>query len=140
MNNDYRISTDKSRLDTRLIHDYLCNKSYWAKGRSYEDVITSIDNSMCFGLYDAEEKVIGFARVVTDKMAFAYLMDVFILDEYQHKGLGTCFLQHILHHPDLKIKFWLLGTRDAHEFYRRLGFSELTETFRFMEIVDKNRC
>ena len=140
MNDGYTISTDKSRLDTRLIHDYLCNKSYWARGRGYEDVVTTIDNSMCFGMYDREERIVGFARVVTDRMAFAYLMDVFILDENQGKGLGTYFLEHILHHADLKIKFWLLGTRDAHEFYRRLGFSEITETFRFMEIVDKQRC
>ena len=89
MNDGYTISTDKSRLDTRLIHDYLCNKSYWARGRSYEDVVTTIDNSMCFGMYDREERIVGFARVVTDRMAFAYLMDVFILDDSQGEGLGS---------------------------------------------------
>ena len=62
----YFISTDKSKLDIESIHDYLCNQSYWAKGRSLENVRKSIDNSICFGLYDSENKILGFARVVTE--------------------------------------------------------------------------
>jgi GNAT superfamily N-acetyltransferase len=140
MANTYLISTDKSKLDIGAIHDYLCNRSYWAKGRSVENVKKTIENSVCFGLYDNKEKMIGFARVVTDKMAFAYLMDVFVLEDYRGKGLGKKLDQHILDHPDLKVKFWLLGTVNAHGLYKKLGFSELENPNRFLAIVDNSRC
>ena len=68
----YSISSDKSKLDVGTIHDFLCNKSYWAKGRSLENVTLSIESSSCFGIYDSKEEMLGFARVVTDHVAFAY--------------------------------------------------------------------
>jgi len=92
----YTITTDKSKLNIDAIHDYLCNKSYWAKGLSLETVIKSIDNSICFGLYDSHGNNLGFARVVTDKVVHPYLLDLFIFDEFQGKGLGTKLLKHIL--------------------------------------------
>lgn len=135
----FNVSTDKSRLDLALIHNYLSEQSYWAKGRSFEAVKTTIDNSLCFGLYESDKKQIGFARVVTDKVAFAYLMDVFILDEYRGKGLGKMLLKAVLAHPDLQVKFFLLATEDAHNFYKQYGFKELTEVHRYMEIKDSSR-
>lgn len=51
---EYLISTEKSKINVEAVHDYLCHTSYWAKGRSLERVKESIDNSICFGLYDAE--------------------------------------------------------------------------------------
>ena len=93
---EYSITTDKSKLNIDAIHDYLCNKSYWAKGLSLEAVIKSIDNSICFGLYDSDGNTLGFARVVPDKVIRPYLMDLFIFDEFQGKGLGTKLLKHIL--------------------------------------------
>jgi hypothetical protein len=80
---EYSISTDKSKLDIFAIHDFLCNRSYWAKGRSLENVKKTIDRSFCFGLFDSRGQMPRFARVVTDYVAFAYLMDVFILEEYR---------------------------------------------------------
>ena len=85
---EFSISTDKSRLDIAVIHEFLCHHSYWAKGRSLENVKESIDNSLCFGLYDGAEKLFGFARAITDKVAFAYIMDVFVLEDYRGKGFG----------------------------------------------------
>jgi len=137
---EYSISSDKSLLDIDTIHDFLCNRSYWAKGRSLANVKKTIDNSMCFGLFDEPGKMLGFARVVSDKVAFAYLMDVFILEEHQGKGLGTMLVKHVIEHPELQVKFWLLGTAYAHEMYRRLGFTNLTNTDRFLEIKDLTRC
>jgi len=138
MDDKYTISAEKSKLDIDIIHDYLCNKSYWAKGRSMESVKKSIDNSLCFGLYHENKKMIGFARVVTDKIAFAYLLDVFVLEPYRGKGLGKRLVKYIIEHPDLKIRFWLLGTADAHELYKKLGFSELKDPSRFLTVVDKS--
>ena len=74
---DVLISTDKNQLDLDYIYTYLSN-SYWAKDRTRENILLSINNSICFGVY-FEKKQIGFARLVTDYGVFAYLMDVFIL-------------------------------------------------------------
>ena len=76
---NYTISTDKAKLDIAMIHDYLCNESYWANGRLFSTVQKAIENSFCFGLYHHDDQV-GFARVVTDYATFGWLCDVFILD------------------------------------------------------------
>lgn len=137
---EYSISSDKTKLDIAAIHDFLCNKSYWAKGRSLDNVKKSIENSKCFGVYDQSDKMLGFARVVTDQVAFAYLMDVFILEDYRRKGLGKMLVKHIFEHPDLQVKFWLLGTLDAHELYKKFGFSPLQDPTRYLAIRDESRC
>ena len=129
---EYLISTEKSKLNVEAIHDYLSNKSYWAKGRSIESVKKSIENSICFGLYDTEEKLLGFARVVTDKVVFSYLMDFFIFEEYQGHGLGTKLVKHIIEHPDLQVRLWFLATANAHKLYEKFGFSNLDDPDRYM--------
>jgi GNAT superfamily N-acetyltransferase len=136
----YSISPEKSKLDIDKIHDFLCNRSYWAKGRSLENVKESIENSMCFGIYDRSEKILGFARVVTDQVAFAYLMDFFILEGHRGKGLGKMLLKQIVEHPELQVKLWLLGTVDAHGCYKKFGFSELKDPGRFLEIKNETLC
>jgi len=136
----YLISTDRSKLNVEAIHDYLCHKSYWAKGRSMERVKKSIDNSICFGLYDSDDKMLGFARVVTDKVVFAYLMDLFVLEEHQGKGVGTMLVKHIVEHPDLQVRLWFLATKSAHGMYEKFGFSGLSDPERYMFKRDENYC
>ena len=133
---EYLISTDKARLDIELIHNYLANSSYWAVGRPLEVVRRSIEHSLAFGLYrDAQQ--IGFARVITDYATFAWLADVFVLEEFRGQGLGKWLVDVIISHPDLQgFRRWVLSTRDAHELYRRVGFRELKRTERWMERAD----
>jgi GNAT superfamily N-acetyltransferase len=132
----YVISTDQSRLDLKVIHDFLTNSSYWATGRSLETVKRSVENSLSFGLYE-NERQIGFARVVTDYATFAWLADVFVLDEFRGRGLGTWLVEVILSHPELQgFRRWTLATKDAHALYRRFGFSELKRPERWMERHD----
>lgn len=129
---DVLISTDKNQLDLDYIHAYLSN-SYWAKDRTRENILLSINNSICFGVY-LEKKQIGFARLVTDYAVFAYLMDVFIDDEYKGKGYGSFLLDHILSLPELKkLENWKLATLDAHDFYAKKGFINLKNPQRIME-------
>lgn len=130
---EFVISTDQQRLDIPFIYDFLSNRSYWATGRSREVVERSIANSLNFGVFRGNEQV-GFARVVTDYAAFAWLADVFIIDAYRGSGLGSWLVEVINSHPDLQdFRRWVLATRDAHELYRRVGFSELREPDRWME-------
>lgn len=116
-----RISNNKNELDVALIHEFLAN-SYWAKGRTISEVKKTIKNSLCFGVYLGKSQI-GFARVVTDYVIFAYLMDVFIIEGYRGKGYGTLLLDHITKEHRLKeIKRWGLITLDAHFLYKKFGF------------------
>ncbi len=137
--NEYEISLDKKRLDLAMIHDFLANQSYWAKGIPFAVVKRSIENSLCFGVYH-QGKQLGFARVVTDYATIAYIGDVFIIGPHRGKGLGKRLIKTIIDHPELKgLRLWLLGTRDAHDLYRKYGFKKVTETpavERFMTILD----
>jgi GNAT superfamily N-acetyltransferase len=129
----YKISTDKSELQIDKIADYL-SRSYWANGRARETIERSIQNSLCFGLF-FHDRQIGFARVVSDQATFAYLCDVFIVEEFQGNGLGKWLMSVVMNHPDLQgLRRWTLATRDAHGLYRQFGFTELKNAENWMEI------
>jgi GNAT superfamily N-acetyltransferase len=133
---EYTISTNRERLDVALIHDFLSNTSCWAKGRSIQVVKRAIENSLDFAVYKGERQI-GFARVVTDYATFAWLADVFVLDEYRGQALGRWMIEVIVTHLQLQgFRRWLLATRDAHELYRRFGFTELKDPRRWMERFD----
>jgi len=140
--NEYIISTNRDDLDVPLIHDFLCNSTYWATGRKLEVVQRSIDNSLCFGVFkldDRGKKQVGFARVVTDYATFAWVADVFVLEEERGRGLGKWLIDVIISHPELQgFRRWVLATKDAHELYRRVGFRELHKPERWMERPDPN--
>ena len=129
------IDTDPERLDRSVIHGFL-RESYWAGGIPLEIVERSIQNSLCFGLYDQGRQV-GFARLVTDRATFAYLADVFVLESHRGRGLAKHLMAAILAHPEVQgLRRWLLATRDAHGLYAEFGFRPLPQPDRFMEIND----
>jgi GNAT superfamily N-acetyltransferase len=130
----FTISTDRSKLDRKAIHDFLAG-SYWAKGIPRDVVDRSIDNALCFGLYENGRQV-GFARVITDSATFAYLADVFVLESHRGRGLATWLMNTILAHPSLQgLRRWMLVTRDAHPLYRKVGFAALANPERIMEMT-----
>jgi len=109
-----------------MIHRFLSQEAYWARGVPRAVVERAITNSLVFGLYAAGEQV-GFARVVTDQATFAWLADVFVLPEHRGHGLGKRLVRAALDHPGLQgLRWFLLGTADAHGLYRQLGFDSLT--------------
>jgi GNAT superfamily N-acetyltransferase len=129
---EYLISTDKSRLDLTLIHNFLTT-SYWAAGIPLEIVRRSIENSLSFGLY-REDQQIGYARVITDYATFAYLGDVFILEPFRGQGLSKWLMEVIVTHPDLQgFRRWILLTKDAHGLYKKVGFTGVATPERYME-------
>jgi GNAT superfamily N-acetyltransferase len=134
MHDGYVISTDRTRLDVAAIHDYLCNRSYWGKGRTIELVRKSIDHSLCYGIYDKQDQMAGFARVVSDFTVFAYLLDLFILEGHRKRGLGKDLVNRIVNDPVFKdIKFWRLDTKDAHTLYEKYGFRKPAFPDKIME-------
>lgn len=127
----FTISTNKSFLDTEMIHDFLSKDSYWVKGIAKELVIASIENSiLCYGVYEGdpntgEAKQVGFARVVSDLVRFSWIGDVFILPEYRGRGLSKWLMSSITENPKLKGTSFQLATKDAHSLYAQFGFKPL---------------
>ncbi len=128
------VSTDKSKLDLPFIQQFL-KDVYWAAGRTMEEVQTTIDHSFCFGIF-LDEKQIGFARVITDYVVFAYLMDVFIVEEHRGKGYSSILIDTMMKEPQLKeVKIWRLATSDAHFLYKKFGFTALANPEKMMEKI-----
>ena len=91
-------------------------------------------------MYDNTDKLVGFARVLTDYAVFAYLMDVFILEDFRKQGLGKQLMSAIMQHPDLQgLKRIMLATNDAHGLYEKFGFKPTEIPEKLMEIVNKSQ-
>ncbi len=130
----YSLSTDKSKLDVGMIHHFLYTTAYWAVGRPMDTVRKSIDNSLCFGLFDGDTQV-GFSRLVTDYATFGWLCDVFVLPTHRGRGLGKWMVKCIMDHPEVKLlRRVILSSRDAQEFYHKAGgFQSLLYPNNWME-------
>lgn len=133
-----KITTDKSKLDIQSIYEYL-TQSYWSKGISLEKVEKAISNSYCFGLFLKDEQI-GFARVITDFISLAYMLDVFILEKYQNKGFGKILLESVFNDKNLSgIKKWMLATKDAQLLYKKYGFEIIDNSSNKYMIKEKER-
>ena len=133
---EFLISTDPNRLDLDVIYEFLTN-CYWSKGIPREVVARSIEHSLCFGVYDGNGVQVGFGRVVSDFATVAYLGDVFILETHRGRGLSKWLMESITQHPALQgLRRWILLTRDAHELYKKFGFTPVKAPERYMERHD----
>ena len=129
----YEISTDRSRLDITMIHDFL-RSSYWAQGVPRAVVEKAVQNSLCFGAYLGAQQV-GFARVITDFASIAYVADVFVLLQHRRHGISKMLVRAIVEHPELQgLRRLLLATKDAHGLYAQFGFQPLAHPEHFMSI------
>ena len=125
MRDGYSISGDPQRLDVDVIHGFLVD-AYWCRGIPREVVERSIAGSLNFGVYAPDGRQVGFARCVTDRATFCWIGDVFVLPEERGRKQAVWLMETIVAHPELQgLRRWLLGTRDAHELYRKTGFREL---------------
>lgn len=128
----YYISTDTSKMDVSLIHG-LIKDSYWGGYRTLEMTKKTIANSRCFGIFNENDELIGFARLLTDEVVFAYLMDVIIAPVHQGKGLGKMLIKHILDLPEIKaVHTVALKTKDAHSLYESYGFKTVGDSEMWM--------
>ncbi|MCZ8196962.1 MAG: GNAT family N-acetyltransferase [Flavobacterium sp.] len=126
------VSTDKSKLDVPFIQNFL-KDVYWAAGRTIEEVQTTIYSSFCFGIYLNDDQI-GFCRVITDYVVFAYVMDVFIDENHRGKDYSSILIQAMMEEPKLQqVKIWRLATSDAHFLYDKFGFKALAHPEKMME-------
>ncbi len=130
----YSISNEKAKLDVQMIHHYLYTTAHWAVGRPMSVVRKSIENSLCFGVYD-DDKQVGFARIVSDSATVGWICDMFILPSHQGAGLGRWLVESMMEHPDIKgLRRILLNTRDAHDLYiKYAGFRHLLKAESWLE-------
>lgn len=136
----FTISTDNDLLDFDIVYSFI-SQSYWAKGIPTDVMKKAIDNAFCFGVYaeptESKEnlKQVGFARLITDKATFAYLADVFILEEYRGQGLSKHLIETIVTHPELQgLRRMMLATKDAHGLYKQYGFQAIENPEMLMQI------
>ena len=129
----YTVSDDPSRLDFKAMHAYL-RRSYWAKDIPLEIVERAARGSLCIGTYDANGAQVGLARFVSDFATFAYVCDVYVLEEHRGKGLSKAMMAMASEHPKLQgLRRWTLVTLDAHGLYEQFGFRAVANPERFME-------
>ena len=131
----YRLSFAAEDLDAVAAHAFLSG-AYWCEGIPLALIERAIANSLCIALHARQEGQVGFARVVTDRTTFAYLCDVYVLEDHRGQGLADWMVQSLLAHPDLQgLRRFMLFTRDAHPLYARHGFMPLAAPDRGMEVV-----
>jgi GNAT superfamily N-acetyltransferase len=138
----YLLTTDPGRVDIDLVHNWLSEQSYWAKGRDRAVVERSIAGSHNYSVFDQagyeNARQAAFARAVTDGATFAWICDVFVEEQHRGKGLGSWLVQSIVEDLALDgVQRFVLATRDAHEVYRRCGFAALEGVDRWMEIDER---
>jgi N-acetylglutamate synthase-like GNAT family acetyltransferase len=122
---DFLISSEKNQVDIDALHAML-SRSHWAKGRSREAIEKTIANSLCFSLINADEQI-GFARVLTDAVTYAVILDMIIREDFRGQGLGKWLLQCIGEHPDIIPLRLVLWTSVASDFYLKIGFEEVSK-------------
>lgn len=136
--NTYQIKTGLENMDIAAIHNFLSKESYWAKGIPLQTVETSLKNSFCVGVFDDKIQV-GFARFVTDYATFAYLADVYVLEDYRGKGLSKMLMNYIMDLEWTKgLRRMLLATLDAHSLYEQFEFQSPEHPEWLMEIKRNN--
>jgi GNAT superfamily N-acetyltransferase len=134
----YRVSCNSEDMDLVTIHGYL-SKSYWAKDIPIATMEKAINNSLCFGIFTHAGEQVAFARMVTDSATFAYLADVFVLEEHRGLGLSKWLMEEVFKHSQLQgLRRMALATRDAHGLYEQFGFRALTSPSTFMELHQPN--
>ncbi len=130
----YLISDDPARLDPVAVHGYL-TRSYWSENIPLETVRRAMQNSLCIGAYAGDGMQVGLVRIISDHATYAYLCDVYVLEEHRRHGLSKAMLELTLRHPRLQgLRSWNLRTRDAHGLYAQFGFKPAEQPDSYMAL------
>jgi GNAT superfamily N-acetyltransferase len=131
------LSDDQTRLDLDVCHAWLAS-SYWASDRSRADMERSFAGSRVYGVYGVEGRQVGLARAVTDGVTFCWIADVFVDDTVRGRGIGTWMVQAAVAQLQQNgVQRFLLGTRDAHGVYAKVGFTAPRVPQVFMELDER---
>lgn len=129
---DIYFSFETKDMDFNLIYKFIKN-SYWGSSRTKEEQEIAMKNTFNFGLFHDNQQI-AYARVMTDKVFFAYLLDVFVIEKEQGKGYSKLLIDTILNFQELKkVDKWMLATKDAHSLYEKFGFTAIKSPEKLME-------
>lgn len=129
---NFVISTDPNLLDKDTVFGFLKQAKWWP-GLTQESLALALHHSLCFSLLESGRQI-GLARVITDCVTYAYLCDVYIVEERRGQGLGSWLIRCVLEHPNLRnLKRVALITHDAQTFYLGLDFQFTTHPNCYME-------
>ena len=129
-----KISNDIATFDLPLIHRFLSQESTWAKNIPFATVERSLQHSLCFGGFENDQQI-AFARVVTDRATYAYLMDVFVVPTQRGKGHSKTLIRAAMDHPELQgLRRFMLASSNARGLYQRFGFAAPAKPEILMEI------
>lgn len=130
----YTITTDKSLMNVQEVHKWLSEESYWVPGITFDKVKTAFNNSYCIAAI-INNKQIAYGRLITDYSLFAYLADVYVIEEHRGKGIGKEMMSVLFEQEWVKqLRGVMLATRDAHSLYSRLGFTAVSNPDRYMKL------
>ena len=136
--NGYLITTVKELMYPDDPYHWLSTASYWCKYMPKDVFIRSFHNSFCIGAI-IDGRQVAYARLVTDYATFAYLADVYVLDEHRGKGISKEMIRLIFDMDWVKgLRRIMLATKDAHDLYRKVGFKSSNFPDRIMEIARPN--
>ena len=132
---EYFQKSGYEQMDFERITEML-KKSYWTPDIKKSEVIQGAQNSaLVVGTFTSDHKQIAYARVISDKTRFAYILDVIVDENYRKQGIGQKIMNYLLNHPELKYVYqWLLITNDAHGVYQKVGFAPVSRPMDWMEI------
>lgn len=140
MPSSFTFSNDRALIDRDLVHHWLSEQSYWAKGRSRETQDAAIDASRNYAIRDADDRQVGYARVVTDGVTFAWLCDVFVDEGARGHGIGRMLVEGVL--EDLRVSSTvrrvMLATSTASGLYAQYGFAPSADPNHYMvKLIDR---
>lgn len=125
----YDVNADPDRIDMDVVWSYLHREAYWGRGRSRADVERQVGGAWrVVGAYAEDGSQVGFARAVSDGVAFAYLADVFVLKDHRRHGLGRQIVRTMIDDGPGADFRWLLHTGDATFLYASFGFRPTDRT------------
>lgn len=116
------LDDDPHRIDVGVVHRFLAEESYWAKGRDRAVVERLVrEATRVVGAYDDGDQV-GFARCFSDRVTTAWVADVYVESSHRGRKIGHDVVRTLIDGSEFSGIRWMLGTADAHPFYAQLGF------------------
>ena len=114
----------------------MLSNAFWSLDIKITEVRKGAKNSaLVVGAFLPDQTQIGYARVISDKTRFAYILDVYVDENYRKRRIGQKIIKYILNHNELKDVYqWLLITKNAHNFHRKNGFKPTSRPLDWMEI------
>jgi len=137
----YELDDDPGRIDRDAVWEFLSTQAYWGTDRTRADFEAQLASAWrVVGVYEsATGRQVGFARAISDGVAFGYLSDVFILAGARGGGLGRELVATMIDRGPGAAFRWTLHTSDAHDLYRKFGFAAPDERYMERPAVDRSK-